>query len=59
IAKVLPEQANPQVKWKSKNPKIVTAKNGVLIAKKPGTAKVICTFANQKTLICTVTVTAE
>ncbi|MEG1192752.1 MAG: InlB B-repeat-containing protein [Clostridia bacterium] len=55
-ATVLPLEASQTVKWKVKNPKIATVKGNVLIAKKAGTTKVTCTFANGKKLSRAVTV---
>ncbi len=45
--------------WSSSNQDAVSVQNGVLTAKKPGTAIITVTTANGKTAICTVTVAEQ
>lgn len=46
------------VKWKSSNASVATVKNGLVTAKKKGTAKITATV-NKKALTCKVTVSAK
>ena len=53
---ITPEEADQKVTWSSKNPKIASVKGGVVTAKKPGTATIVCKPAGGEKLVCEVTV---
>ena len=55
-ATVLPIICNQSVTWKSSNKKVATVKNGIVTAKKAGTAVITATTKNGKTVKCKVTV---
>ena len=53
---ITPEEADQKVTWSSKNPKIASVKGGVVTAKKPGAATIVCKLADGEKLVCEVTV---
>ncbi len=55
-ATVLPIICNQSVTWKSSNKKVATVKNGIVTAKKAGTAVITATTKNGKAVKCKVTV---
>ena len=55
-ATVLPIICNQSVTWKSSNKKVATVKDGIVTAKKAGTAVITATTKNGKTVKCKVTV---